>query len=382
MATTLPGAGAIGILGGGQLGRMSSLAARRLGYKIAVLDPDEQCPAASTADTFIQAPYDDLDSVQRLAQSVDIITVEFENIPVAALEMAANTVAVSPSPDILGICQNRAREKNFLKASGFPHAPFEVVSSCDELSAALARIGVPAVLKTASFGYDGRGQVKLTSLEPAALSAAWEAIAAPQAVVEAWVDFTMEFSVICARNIRGEVKAYPIFENHHVNHILDVTLAPASIESDVAEVASSLALDIAEKLHLEGILAVEMFLGRDGQPIVNELAPRPHNSGHLTLDAALTSQFEQHVRAACGLPLGSCRLLSPAAMLNLLGDLWMPNPPAWHRILMHPDAKLHLYGKNTAKPGRKMGHLTVVAPTVAEAREQIEVLRQCLLSNG
>ncbi len=357
---------------------MSALAARRLGYKIAVLDPDAECPAASIADSFVHAPYDDLHAVERLAQAADVVTVEFENIPVSALATAAEATAVSPSPDILGICQNRAREKKFLKASGFPHTPFEVVSSRDELDAALARIGVPAVLKTATFGYDGRGQIKLTSLEPSALSAAWEAIAAPEAVVEAWVDFTAELSVICARNSRGQVVVYPVFENHHVNHILDVTLAPAQLESGVARDASSLALDIAEKLRLEGILAVEMFLVREGRPIVNELAPRPHNSGHLTLDAAVTSQFEQHVRAACGLPLGSCRLLSPAAMLNLLGDLWTPDPPDWDRVLAHPDAKLHLYGKTAPKRGRKMGHLTVVASTVSEAREQIDTLRRAL----
>ncbi|TVR45550.1 MAG: 5-(carboxyamino)imidazole ribonucleotide synthase [Puniceicoccaceae bacterium] len=364
----LPGR-SIGILGGGQLGRMTALAARRLGYRIHVLDPAENCPAAAAADSHLCAPYEDEAALDALLARVDVLTYEFENVPAAAARRAATRMPVRPSPAILEICQNREREKSFLRTAGFPHAAFEVVASADELEAAIGHLGRPCVLKSADFGYDGKGQVKLA---PGGLSAAeaWRRLGAPRGVIEAWIDFSRELSVLVARSPSGEIRTFPAVENRHTRHILDVTIAPGAFEPAVAGQARDLATDLARALDLEGLLAVELFLDRSNRLLVNELAPRPHNSGHYSLDAALTSQFEQHTRAVCGLPLGDPRSLCPAVMANLLGDLWAAGEPDWAGLLADPTVKLHLYGKARPAAGRKMGHFTVLDPDPARALER------------
>lgn len=365
--------GTLGILGGGQLARMTALAARRMGYRVHVFEhPAADACAGPVCEEMFRAPFGDTDALGRFAAGVDVVTLEFENIPADALRALATRVPVRPGPEVLEVCQHREREKRFLERHGFPCAPFRVVASVGELVAAVAALGLPAVLKSAAGGYDGKGQ---TRLDPGAdVAEAWRAWAADvpgaRSVLEGWVDFAAELSVICARNARGELRAFPVFENEHVQHILDVTIFPGRFPPEVIRRATALAKAVTEALAVEGLLAVEMFLTRGGDVLVNELAPRPHNSGHVTLDAGLTSQFEQHVRAACNLPLGDPAALCPAVMVNLLGDLWPAGggendaPPDWTPILREPSAKLHLYGKRQARPGRKMGHFTVLGPDV------------------
>ena len=295
---------------------------------------------------------------------------EFENIPPASLQILARFCPVYPRWQALEICQHREREKLFLHQHGFPHAEFRVVTTPGELAEAMAALGTPCVLKTAESGYDGKGQLKITP--DLAAEDAWRQWSGGQArrgVVEAWVDFAAELSVICARNGHGQTVSFPVFENIHSHHILDVTIAPARFAPKVLRDAVALAESVTETLDIRGLLAVEMFLGADGTLRVNELAPRPHNSGHLTFDACLTSQFEQHIRSVCGLPLGSVELLRPAVMVNLLGNVWNANgtPPDWSPVLAQPNAKLHLYGKKGAKPARKMGHYCVLGNSVDEA---------------
>lgn len=361
----LPGA-TIGMLGGGQLGRMSLLAGRKMGYRFVVLDPaGERAPAAPVADVVIEAPYDDEAALRQLAAQVDVVTVEFENVSAAAMDLLAETVPVRPGSHVLATCQNRRAEKTFLREHGIPCAPFAVVDSVSSLAAAIAEIGTPAVLKTADFGYDGKGQIKLRGGEdPAAI---WAQLDAPMGVLERWITFEGEYSVICARGANGEERAFPLAENLHVNHILHTTIAPARLPAEAAREAEALALRVARELGVIGLVGVELFRTTDGW-LVNEMAPRPHNSGHHTFDAGRTSQFEQHIRAVCGLPLGDPALFSPVVMVNLLGDVWRDGvAPDWTRIWQHPRAKLHLYGKDRAKPGRKMGHFTVSADTVEAA---------------
>jgi 5-(carboxyamino)imidazole ribonucleotide synthase len=368
----LPG-GTIGILGGGQLGRMSAIAARRMGYKVKTFDPSAQACAADIADEHTAAEWSDTAALTRFALGCGRITLEFENIPPATVEFVAKSVPSHPSANVLAICQNRRREKEFLRASGIPCAAFAVVSSLAELQAAVKTIGFPCVLKTADFGYDGKGQVKLPTAE-ADLAAAWNKIGGAVGVLEAWVPFQLEISVLVARTVDGRTAVYDAAENIHRNHILHLSLSPARISAATAAEARALALGIAEKIQLVGLLAVEMFV-QDGRIVVNELAPRPHNSGHQTFDANETSQFEQHVRAVCGLPLGGTKPLQPSVMLNLLGDLWKNGQePDWTRVLADPSAKLHLYDKGKAAPGRKMGHVTVTAPTLEEALRRAEGL--------
>jgi 5-(carboxyamino)imidazole ribonucleotide synthase len=368
----LPG-GTIGILGGGQLGRMSAIAARRMGYKVKTFDPSAQACAAAIADEHVAAEWNDTTALTRFAQGCGRITLEFENIPPATVEFLAQSVPSHPSANVLAICQNRRREKEFLRASGIPCANFAVVASLAELQAAVKSIGFPCVLKTADFGYDGKGQVKLPTAE-ADLAAAWNKIGGAAGVLEAWVPFQMEISVLVARTVDGRTAVYAAAENIHRNHILHLSLSPARISTATAAEARALALGIAEKIGLIGLLAVEMFV-QDGRIVVNELAPRPHNSGHQTFDANETSQFEQHIRAVCGLPLGGTKPLQPSVMLNLLGDLWKNGQePAWTQVLSDPSAKLHLYDKGKAAPGRKMGHVTVTAPTLEDALHRAEGL--------
>jgi len=369
--------GTIGILGGGQLGRMSALAARRLGYKVRTFDPSASACAAGVADEHITAEWNDTAALQRFASGCGRITLEFENIPPATVEFLTKSVPCHPSANVLAICQNRRREKEFLRASGIPCANFAVVSSLIELQAAVKSIGFPCVLKTADFGYDGKGQVKLPTAE-ADLKAAWEKIGATVGVLEGWVPFQMEISVLVARTVDGRTAVYDPAENIHRNHILHLSISPARISESTSKEAKDLAVSIAEKINLVGLLAVEMFV-KEGRIIVNELAPRPHNSGHQTFDAHQTSQFEQHIRAVCGLPLGGTKPLAPSAMVNLLGDLWRGGQePDWTKVLSEPSAKLHLYDKGKAAPGRKMGHITVTASTLEEAIRRAEALHAAL----
>lgn len=369
--------GTIGILGGGQLGRMSALAARRMGYKVRTFDPSASACAAGVADEHITAEWNDTTALQRFASGCGRITLEFENIPPASVEFLAKSVPCHPSANVLAICQNRRREKEFLRASGIPCANFAVVSSLIELQAAVKSIGFPCVLKTADFGYDGKGQVKLPT-DATDLKAAWEKIGAPVAVLEAWVPFQMEISVLVARTVDGRTAVYDPAENIHRNHILHLSISPARISESTSKEAKDLAVSIADRINLVGLLAVEMFV-KEGRIIVNELAPRPHNSGHQTFDAHQTSQFEQHIRAVCGLPLGGTKPLAPSAMVNLLGDLWRGGQePDWTKVLSEPSAKLHLYDKGKAAPGRKMGHITVTASTLEEAIRRAEALHAAL----
>ncbi len=360
----LPGS-TVGLIGGGQLGRMFAIAARRMGYRVHTLEPSPDSPAGQISDLEIEARYDDAAKLEEFARGVDVITFEFENIPSASLERVARVCPVRPRPEVLHICQNRAREKEFLTRHGFPVAQYRVVESAAEAAAEAAAMGFPCVMKTADFGYDGKGQSKLGSAADA--SEAWAALGAPRAVIEEWVDFRCEISAVCARDASGRVECFPPSENFHRRHILCRSVVPARIDTSVAREAGLLAVRIARALDVVGILAVEFFVRRDGTLLVNELAPRPHNSGHFSFDACATSQFEQQLRAVCGLPLGSSRLLSPVVMVNLLGDAWQNGEPDWAALLSDPDVKLHLYGKSEVRPGRKMGHFCVLKPSVEEA---------------
>lgn len=360
----LPGS-TIGVLGAGQLGRMFALAARRLGYRIHTLAPEPDTPAGQVADVAQRASYDDLDAVRAFAAGVDLVTFEFENVPAATVAAAAERATLRPSGHALEIAQHRGREKAFLAAAGLPVAPFALVRSAAELADALRQVGRPAVLKTTALGYDGKGQVRIDAETTPA--AAWAALGGREAILEAFVDLAAELSVIGARGADGSWSHFGPIDNVHRHHILDVSAAPADVPAMTAGEAVEATRAVMEALDYVGILCVEFFLARDGRLFVNELAPRPHNSGHLTIDACRTSQFEQHLRAICGLPLGSPDLLQPAAMANVLGDLWAGGEPRWAEALAGPDVKLHLYGKSVPTPGRKMGHLTALAPTRAQA---------------
>ncbi|MGH9769973.1 MAG: 5-(carboxyamino)imidazole ribonucleotide synthase [Blastocatellia bacterium] len=378
--TILPGS-VIGVLGSGQLGRMFAIAARRMGYRVHTFSPETDTPTGQVADVEIKAHYDDLIAVRGFASDVDVVTFEFENIPAATAQAASECAPVRPSGSVLHTTQNRLREKTFLRDHGFPITPFKTVNSLDDLKAGLNEFGYPAVLKTAGFGYDGKGQTKITS--PGQAEAALTFAGKQEMVLEAWVDFALELSVIGARGIDGSFTHWGVIQNDHRNHILDVSIAPANLPSEIAHIAIGIARAALEQLDVVGVLCVEFFLTADGKLLINELAPRPHNSGHLTFDACVTSQFEQQLRAVCGLPLGSTELLKPAAMANLLGDLWPcvrgeAGEPDWAAACAFPNVKLHLYGKLTPKPGRKMGHLTAMAESADEAAELVRKAREAL----
>jgi 5-(carboxyamino)imidazole ribonucleotide synthase len=370
-----PGA-AIGVLGSGQLGRMFAIAARRMGYRVHTYSPDDDTPTGQVADVEVNAAYEDLDRVREFASNVKVVTFEFENVPAATTAAAAERTLVRPRGEVLHVTQNRLREKTFLQQSGFPVAPFRTVRSAEELVAALQEVGCPAVLKTAGWGYDGKGQAKIT--DPSQAAAAWKGLNTSEGVLEGFVQFEREVSVVAARGADSDFVHYGVIDNRHQNHILDISVAPADIPPAVAKQAVELAREVLEKLDVVGVLCVEFFLTHDHQLIINELAPRPHNSGHLTFDACVTSQFEQQLRAICGLPLGSPEILRPAAMANLLGDLWFPHTPNWGKALSIPDVKLNLYGKLAARPGRKMGHLTAMAATQQEAIDKVIRARELL----
>ncbi|HEX8196619.1 MAG TPA: 5-(carboxyamino)imidazole ribonucleotide synthase [Pyrinomonadaceae bacterium] len=363
----------IGVLGSGQLGRMFAIAARRMGYRVHTFSPDFDTPTGQVSDFELCAEYDDLDEVRKFARNVDVITFEFENVPFQTVEAAAQFAPVRPRGEVLHTTQNRLREKNFLSNNGFPVAPFRHVKTIEELKTAVVEIGLPAVLKTAGFGYDGKGQAKIKT--EADIETAFAAIGAQEAVLEAFVDFEKEVSVVAARDLKGNFVSWGVIENAHEQHILDVSFAPAFVSERVWNEAVEIARAVLEKLEVVGVLCVEFFLTKDEKLLVNELAPRPHNSGHLTFDACVTSQFEQQLRAVCGLPLGSTEYLRPAAMANLLGDLWENGEPNWERALEFPNLKLHLYGKAEARAGRKMGHLTALADSAQDASNAVRAAR-------
>ncbi|MDC0741962.1 5-(carboxyamino)imidazole ribonucleotide synthase [Polyangium mundeleinium] len=373
----LPGR-TVGILGGGQLGRMFAIAARRMGYRVHALDPSQDGPAGQVADVEVVAPYEDVDAARRFAEAVDVVTFEFENVPSETLAAVAERRPVYPSPAVLDTCRHRLREKRFLAKGGFPVAGFAEIRTEDELRAALVRLGTPAILKTAEFGYDGKGQVRIDAPESA--GRAFQALGGKLGVLEAFVPFACELSVVVARSHEGDIVPFEVAENRHARHILDVSLAPAGVPAAARARATEVASDIAKAIDLVGVLGVEMFYLPNGDIVVNELAPRPHNSGHYTFDACVTSQFEQQLRAVCGLPLGEPTLLRPAAMANLLGDLWEHGEPQWDRAAAFPDVKIHLYGKTEARPGRKMGHLVAMAETAEKASARVLAARSALVS--
>jgi 5-(carboxyamino)imidazole ribonucleotide synthase len=373
---TFPPGSTIGVLGSGQLGRMLALAARRMGYRVHTLAPEDDTPTGQVADLAVNAPYDDLDAIRAFARGVDVITFEFENVSAAAAEAAAEIVPVRPDGGALHVAQQRLREKGFLADHGFPVTAFAPVRSLGDLIAAVERIGCPAVLKTAAFGYDGKGQVRID--QPSDAGSAWQAIGSREAVLEAFVDLEAEISVIAARGLDGAFTHFGAIQNTHVNHILDVSVAPAPVDDRLTRQAVDVARSILDALDYVGVMGVEYFVTRDGRLLVNELAPRPHNSGHLTVDACRTSQFEQQLRVVCGLPLGSTDFLMPAAMANLLGDLWSEGEPDWSAACAVPEVKLHLYGKRTPRPGRKMGHLTALARTPQDAVQRVLQARRAL----
>ena len=376
MKVVAPGA-ALGVLGSGQLGRMFCIAARRMGYRVHTFSPDEDTPTGQVADVEVTADYDDVDALRAFAGSVDVVTFEFENVPIAAIDAIEELAPVRPAGLALHTAQQRAREKTFLADHGFPTAAFARAATLDELWDAVARVGTPAIIKTAAFGYDGKGQHKVTT--PADVSHIWEAIGHQEAVVEKFISLQAEISIVAARGLDGAIVEYAPFENRHRNHILDLTTSPALVPPSLATSAAEITRAILTELQYVGVLCVEFFVSTDGELLVNELAPRPHNSGHLTFDAAVTSQFEQQVRAICGLPLGSPELLRPAAMANLLGDLWADATPNWAAACRFPEVKLHLYGKQEPRAGRKMGHLTAIGRTVQEAQDRVIAARDALL---
>lgn len=365
----------VGVIGGGQLGRMIALAARRMGIRTVIWTGGLEAPAVEVADEVIDLPFDDAAALADFCRRATVATIEFENIPRETLEAVCQQVPLHPSPHAISICQNREREKHFLREHGIPHTGFAVISNAAELAAALAELGGPGVLKTADFGYDGKGQLKLDGTENAA--EVWAKFAAPRAVLEAWVPFEIEISVMAARGADGQIVTYDPAENRHRHHILDVSIVPARISPAVALEAAAMARRIAEALDYRGIFGVEFFLKKDGELLVNEIAPRPHNSGHHTLDACVTSQFEQQLRAVIGLPLGSTRLLSPVVMLNLLGDFWPDETtvPDWTPLFATPEASLHLYGKRHARGRRKMGHANFLAATTEAALSRAEEIK-------
>jgi len=371
----IPPGSTIGVLGSGQLGRMFTIAARTLGYRVHTFSPDYDTPTGQVADRELCRSYEDLEAVREFASSVDVLTFEFENVPAATAAAAAERALVRPAGGLLHVTQHRLREKSFLRAHGYPVARFAAVNDEASLDEAMAAIGAPAILKTAGWGYDGKGQASITA--PAEARGAWQAIGGVEAILEARVPFEREISVVVARGADGAMIDYGAIENHHIRGVLDLSLAPARIEPRLAAGAVELARGIAATVDLCGVLCVEIFVV-DGELLVNELAPRPHNSGHLTIDACVTSQFEQQVRAVCGLPLGSAARHGPAAMANLLGDLWRDGAPRWSVALADPRLRLHLYGKHDPRAGRKMGHLCALAATAEEAGAAVLAARDAL----
>jgi 5-(carboxyamino)imidazole ribonucleotide synthase len=374
-AQILPGS-TIGVFGSGQLGRMFAIEARKLGYRVHTFSPDSDTPTGQVSDIETSERYDDLDAVRKFARSVDVVTFEFENVPAATVEAAAEFVAVHPKGEILHTTQNRLREKTFLQTNGFPIARFKRIKILDDLYRGVEELGTPVVLKTAGFGYDGKGQRKIEALGEVA--AAFAGLNGAEAVLEDFVEFEKEISIVCARGQDGDFAHYGVIENEHANHILDVSRAPADVSEKTCAEAIEITRNIAEKFGYIGTMCVEFFVTKAEQLLVNEIAPRPHNSGHLTFGACVTSQFEQQLRAVCGLPLGSTEFYKPAAMANLLGDVWADGEPDWAAAIKDPSIKLHLYGKSEPRPGRKMGHLTAMADSPNLAADVVRSARNLL----
>ncbi len=375
--TILPGA-TIGILGSGQLGRMAALEARKMGYRVHTFSPDRDSPTGQVADCEVAAAYDDLDAVESFARDVDVVTFEFENVHSATADAAARHAPVRPDGTILHVTQNRLREKAWLRERGIPVAPFAAIHDADELARQLTVIGRPAVLKTAAWGYDGKGQQKLDSdTDP---TTAWAAMDTDEAILESWIPYSLEVSTIAARGLDGTIAHFGVIENYHRNHILDLSIAPARVTGRVVDRAMEITEAILTGFGYVGTIGVEFFVTGNDDLLVNEIAPRPHNSGHLTFDACPTSQFGQQIRAICGLPLGDTSVLRPIAMVNLLGDLWSNNrTPNWSAALgIAPTVHLHLYGKAEPRPGRKMGHLTALAESTGQAEKQVIAARKAL----
>jgi 5-(carboxyamino)imidazole ribonucleotide synthase len=368
----------LGILGGGQLGRMFTLAAYSMGYRVVVLDPDPHSPAGLIADQHIKADYRDHAALQMLGDECAAVTTEFENVPADSLEYLQQFCTVRPGPGAVRIAQDRIREKTFIRDHGLSTAPFVAIYETADLEDAIASLQPPLLLKTASLGYDGKGQIRVDTLEEA--MAAFEQLGNRPCVLEEMLDLAREISVVLARCNDGRQAVYPIGENRHVNGILDTTMVPASIDAASRDTAVSMAGRLADEMDYCGVLAVEFFITREGELLINELATRPHNSGHFTVDACATSQFEQQLRMLCGLPPGDTQLLSPVVMLNLLGDIWENGEPDWEGVFSEPAAHLHLYGKREARAGRKMGHINTLAADVDSALEVSEALR-ALLAN-
>jgi 5-(carboxyamino)imidazole ribonucleotide synthase len=371
----LPGA-TLGLLGGGQLGRMFTVAARTLGYRVTVLDPDREAPAAEFATAHLAARYDDPGALEQLGATCAAVTTEFENAPAAALDALSQRTVVRPTGGSVAVAQDRRREKGFFREHGFPAGPFAVVEGEADFNPALAEVALPALLKTARFGYDGKGQARIDSREALAETfGRWKGV---PCVLEELLALEREVSVVLARSPTGEIATFPLAENRHAQGILDISIAPARVPAALAGEAFDIAARLATALDYVGVLAVEMFVV-GGRLLLNEIAPRPHNSGHYTIDACRTSQFEQQVRVLCGLPLGDASQHTPAVMLNLLGDAWRGGlEPDWAAVLRHPQAHLHLYGKREARPGRKMGHVTVCDPQADRALEVAMEIRRDL----
>jgi len=365
----LPGA-TLGMLGGGQLGRMFTTAAQTMGYKVVVLDPDPQSPAGIVADSHICAAYDDETALSEMAQLCAAITTEFENIPAQTLAFLENKTTVHPSSKALASTQNRNVEKQFIASQGIATAPFLPIQRREDIAEAETAIQFPAILKVATFGYDGKGQVPCNNLDD--VYQAFDALDKKECVLEQRINLAREVSVVLARSETGAITNFPVAENVHVNGILHTTTVPSGISSDLSQKAIQMANKIAKGLGYVGTMAVEFFVSQEGAIIANEIAPRPHNSGHYTLDACHTSQFEQQVRMLCGLPSGNCDLESPVVMVNILGDVWGNSEPHWDKLLAAPNIKLHLYGKQAARVGRKMGHFNVLSADTETAMQQAE----------
>lgn len=370
----LPGQ-VIGILGGGQLGRMLAMVARRSGYRVHVFTSETGCPAGHFANRVFLAEYHDESTFREFANSIDVLSFEFESVPSQPLEWVPERVPIRPGPHVFHTTQNRLREKLFLREHAIPLSPFASVETESDLKKAILQVGLPAVLKSAGGGYDGKGQAVIRMAGEA--EQAWQAVGSQPATLEKFVDLDCEVSVIVARGITGELATYGPIRNRHAQHILDISSAPAGLPPVIEKRAIELALAVAQGFDLVGLICIEFFVSKAAEVLVNEIAPRTHNSGHLTIEAHATSQFEQQLRAICGLPLGSTRQIRPAVMVNLLGDLWNRGEPDWAWVAKTPEAYLHLYDKVDPKPGRKMGHLTVCGDLETSARNAV-ALRQRL----
>ncbi len=365
----------LGMLGGGQLGRMFTLAAHSMGYRVTVLDPDPLSPAGAIADVHLKAAYQDREALQQLADTCVAVTTEFENVPADSLRWLASHCTVRPDGDAVAVAQDRIREKAFFRACNLGVAPYAVIESDADIAQAPANL-FPGILKRARFGYDGKGQVRVANADEA--RKAFKDMGSESCVLEQRIALKCEISAVVARGADGAGRSFPVSENRHRMGILDVSIVPARVAPELAMQGEEWALRIADKLNYCGVLAVEFFVTESGELLVNEMAPRPHNSGHYTIDACVTSQFEQQVRTLCGLPLGDTKLLSPVVMVNLLGEAWQQGAPQWDRVLNLPDAKLHLYGKHEARGGRKMGHYTVLDRSAEAALQKALITRAAL----